>query len=56
MWITNFISCGNKMIFESAPESVKKTITRSGGRKCLFFVLSQRNGTVQIISFGGEIH
>ena len=31
MWATNFIPYGKKMIFESVLESIKKTITRSGG-------------------------
>ena len=41
---------GILIIFDSAPESIKKSISRSGARNSLFLGLSERNGIVQIFS------
>ena len=40
------------MIFDSAPESIKKSFSRSGGCNSLLFGLSKRYGIVQIFSLG----
>ena len=42
---------GMLMIFDSAPESIKKSVSRSGLRNFLDFGLSKRNEIVQIFSF-----
>ena len=39
-------------MFDSAPESIIKSISRSGGRNSLFLGLSKGNGIVQIFSLG----
>ena len=36
------------VVFDSAPESIKKSILRSGDRKSFLFGLSKRSGTVHI--------
>ena len=45
---------GILMIFDSAPESIKKSISRSGCWKSLYFGLSKRKGIVQIFYLGGS--
>ena len=39
------------IIFDFAPESIKKSISSSGDLKFLHFVLSKRSGIVQIFIF-----
>ena len=47
---------GILIIFDSAPESFKKSISRSGGdSKSLIFGLIKRSGIVQIFSLIGSI-
>ena len=43
---------GMLIIFDSAPESIKKSILGSGGYNSLLFGLSKRNKIVQIFSLG----
>ena len=46
---------GLLIISDSAPESIEKSISRSGDSKSLFFGLSKRSGIVQIFSLGSWI-
>ena len=41
-------------MIDSAPESIKNSISKSGGSKILFAVLSKRSWIVQLFSLGGD--
>ena len=43
------------IIFDSAPESIEKSISRSGVCNCFDFGLSKRSGIVHIFSFVFEL-